>query len=148
MQHAERYRDPSRDKLLSYRFAYDPGLAVLNYKIWALSFLGFPDQAAQISARVLAELPGHTYALTVATCTILAVTWPEFLFGELEACERIAPSLSPIAWKKGRDCAPTERGPLCLRSRDEGSVKGKYLGRARRDRRPAPLGRLASPSSR
>jgi class 3 adenylate cyclase len=88
VQHAERYRDPSRDKLLSYRFAYDPGLAVLNYKIWALSFLGFPDQAAQISARVLAELPGHTYALTVATCTILAVTWPEFLFGELEACER------------------------------------------------------------
>ena len=28
LQKAERYRDPARQRLLSYRFAYDPGLAV------------------------------------------------------------------------------------------------------------------------
>jgi hypothetical protein len=39
------YRDPVRHKSLSYWFGWDPGLAALSYRIWALNFLGSPDQA-------------------------------------------------------------------------------------------------------
>ena len=62
LQQAERYRDPVQQKPLSYRFGNDPGLAVLCFKIWALMFLGLPDQAARISEQVLAELPSHGHA--------------------------------------------------------------------------------------
>jgi class 3 adenylate cyclase len=85
---AERYRDPIQQKLLSYRFGTDPGLAVLCFKIWALMFLGLPDQAARISEQALAELPGHGHAQTVALCNFWATVFPESTFGDLEACER------------------------------------------------------------
>ncbi len=87
LQQAERYRDPAQQKLLSYRFGSDPGLAVLCFKIWALMFLGLPDQAARISEQALAELPGHGHAQTVALCNFWAVVFPELTFGDLEACE-------------------------------------------------------------
>jgi hypothetical protein len=51
LEQAERYRDPIRHKLLSYRFANDPGLLVLCYKIWALMFLGFFDEAVRWASR-------------------------------------------------------------------------------------------------
>ena len=69
---------PIRQKLLSYRFGTDPGLAVLCFKMWALLFLGLPDQAARISEQVLAELPSHGHAPTVALCNFFAVVLPEF----------------------------------------------------------------------
>ena len=46
LERAERYRDPIRQKLLSYRFGFDPGLAVLCYKIWALIILAVPGYLA------------------------------------------------------------------------------------------------------
>ena len=88
LRQAEQYRDPSRQKLLSYRFATDPGLAVLCYNIQALLFLGCLDQAARVSEEVRAELPGHGHPTTVATCTFFALVWPELLYGDLETCER------------------------------------------------------------
>jgi predicted ATPase len=39
LQLAERYRDPSRERMLGYRFGYDPGLAVLRGEVFALTFL-------------------------------------------------------------------------------------------------------------
>jgi len=47
----ERYRDPIRQKRLSYQFGYDPGLAVL---CWKMIFLGLLDQAARLSEQVRA----------------------------------------------------------------------------------------------
>ena len=51
LQGAEQYRSPKEQKLLSYRFAIDPGIAALSYKVWALIFLGFPEQAARVDSR-------------------------------------------------------------------------------------------------
>ena len=69
LQHAEQYRDPVRQRLLSYRFGVDPGLAVLCWTAYALRFLGLPDRAARVRERVLTELATHGHAQTVATLT-------------------------------------------------------------------------------
>jgi len=88
MQQAERYRDPSRQKMLSYRFGFDLGLAVKCQKIWPLLFLGLHDQAARVSDQVRAELLGHGHAPTVAFCTCMTAVFPELLLGDFEALER------------------------------------------------------------
>jgi tetratricopeptide (TPR) repeat protein len=88
LRRADQYRDPDRRTPLIYRFATDPNLAVLCWKILALLELGFLDHAARIGEQVLAELAGHGHAPTVAMCTLFAVIWPEVHFGDLEACER------------------------------------------------------------
>jgi class 3 adenylate cyclase len=100
LQEAERYRDPSREKLLSYRFGLDPGLAVLCYRIWALTFLGLLNQAARVSKQVRAELRSHGHAHTVAFCNFFAVIWPEFWSGDFEACERH--SVEQVAYCTGK----------------------------------------------
>jgi tetratricopeptide (TPR) repeat protein len=88
LQIAESYRDPSRDKLLSYRFGYDPGLAVPCFKICVMVHLGLFDQAARVKEQVLAELPSHSHAPTVAACSWLAEACPPLYYGDYEACER------------------------------------------------------------
>ena len=87
LQRAERYCDPARQKLLSYRFGFDPGLAVLCYKIWALMFLGLHKQAEQVRKRVSDELANHSHAPTLAICNMFASVWPELAIGNFEACE-------------------------------------------------------------
>jgi tetratricopeptide (TPR) repeat protein len=88
LQHAERYRDPSREELVSYRFGYDPGLGVLVWKINAMNMLGLHFRAAQVSEQVMALLPSRKHAATVAACTYLARVMPAFWLGDFEACER------------------------------------------------------------
>ena len=88
LEKAGSYRDRDRQNLHAYRFGYDPGLAALYYKIWALLFLGLPDRAMRAKEQVLAELPSHKYAPTVAGGIFYALMWPELLFGDLETCER------------------------------------------------------------
>jgi len=88
LQQAERFRDPVRQKLLSHRFGLDPGFAIDYCKIMALMFLGLPDRAAHVRERLLAELPSHGHANTVAVCTLHTIAWPELAFGDLEAAER------------------------------------------------------------
>jgi tetratricopeptide (TPR) repeat protein len=87
LQRAEKYSDPARQKLLSYRFGFDPGLAVLCYKTWALMFLGLHKQAEQVRKRVSDELANHSHAPTFAICTMFASVWPELAIGNFEACE-------------------------------------------------------------
>jgi tetratricopeptide (TPR) repeat protein len=87
LQQCERYSDPVRQKQLSYRFGTDPGLAALCYKIRALQYLGLHDQARRVTEQVLAELPSHGHAFTVALCNG-TVMLGEHLLGDLEACER------------------------------------------------------------
>jgi tetratricopeptide (TPR) repeat protein len=100
LQEAERYRDSSREKLLSYRFGLDPGLAVLCYRIWSLTFLGLPNQAARVSEQVRAALPSHGHAHTVAFRKFFAVVWPEFWSGDFEACERHSAELGAYCTEK------------------------------------------------
>jgi class 3 adenylate cyclase/DNA-binding response OmpR family regulator len=88
LQQCERYSDPVRQKKLSYRFGTDPGLAARCYKTLTLQFLGLNDQAARETEQVLAELPSHGHAFTVALCNGVLLPALELHFGDLEACER------------------------------------------------------------
>ncbi len=93
---AERYRDPDRQKALSYRFGQDPGLSVLCYKVWVCWFLGLPGQAARLGEKVLAELPDHDHANTVAYCTYWTGAQFALIADDHEAAARHAAAL--IAW--------------------------------------------------
>jgi hypothetical protein len=112
LKRAERYSDPVRQKLLSYRFGIDPGLAVLCYKIWALIFLGFPDQARQFRDEVGAQLQSHGHAPTIATCNILAVGFSELVLGDLEACERHSAEL--FAYSAEKQVDQIRRASACI----------------------------------
>ena len=91
IREAEQHRDPGREKVLSFRFAIDPGLAVLAYKVWTLWFLGSVDQAEQARDQVSTEISTHLHAPTIATCRFVADALPELVFGDPDACvERTA----------------------------------------------------------
>jgi class 3 adenylate cyclase/tetratricopeptide (TPR) repeat protein len=86
LEQAARYRDPRRDRVLSFRFGTDSGLSVLNVLLCALSFLGLCEQSARVRRQVLAELPGHGHAPSIAHGKFFAAVAPELFFGDLEAC--------------------------------------------------------------
>ena len=122
LQQAERYRDPAPQKQLSYRFGYDPGLIVLCYKVITLFMLGLPDEAARVSDQVRMEARDHHHAPTVALCRFSPMVWPEFLFGDIEACERNSAELVDYCIEKRVEqfrlysvltytCARAERNP-------------------------------------
>ena len=94
LERSKRYRDARRHRALSYRFGWDPGLAVLCFEILARLSLGHLDSAAQISAEVRAELRGHSHATTVATARFCATLWPMMVLGDLEALERESAALA------------------------------------------------------
>jgi class 3 adenylate cyclase/predicted ATPase len=87
------YRDPSRHRALSYRFGWDPGLAVVCFEVLVRLSLGLLDSAAQIGAEVRTELLGHGHVTTVASATFCAGTWPMLVLGDLEALERDSAAL-------------------------------------------------------
>ena len=68
---------PDRREAASYRFSIDPGVAMLLVsKTWALSSLGLPDQAAQVSELVRPSSPKpRTCPGTIArvTCNSLGI---------------------------------------------------------------------------
>jgi predicted ATPase len=94
MQRGRKYRDPRRQRELSYRFGWDPGLAVLCFEVLARLSLGHLDSAAQISAEVRTELLSHGHATTVATAKFCAGTWPMLVLGDLEGLERESATLA------------------------------------------------------
>jgi class 3 adenylate cyclase/tetratricopeptide (TPR) repeat protein len=87
LERAEAHRNPSRDRLLSYRFANDPGLAILCYKVWALLSLGRYDEATRVAEQVQAELVDHQHAPTVAFCNCFAFLIPLHISDDYEGCE-------------------------------------------------------------
>jgi class 3 adenylate cyclase/tetratricopeptide (TPR) repeat protein len=87
LERAEVHRNPPRDRLLSYRFANDPGLAILCYKVWTLSALGRFDEAAKVAEQVQAELVDHQHAPTVAFCNCFAFLIPLHVSDDYEGCE-------------------------------------------------------------
>jgi class 3 adenylate cyclase/predicted ATPase len=97
---AEKYREPSRQRALSYRFGWDPGLAVLCFEVLARLSLGLLDSAAQISGQVRTELLGHGHATTVASATFCGWTWPMLVLGDLEGLERESAALATYCVEK------------------------------------------------
>ncbi|MFZ0207676.1 MAG: adenylate cyclase, partial [Roseiarcus sp.] len=88
LEHAERHRDPVRDKLLSFRFGADPGLYVVWGKMSAVALLGRLDQARRAGEQVLSELRSHGHTMTVAQGTFFAAVFLPFILRDFEACER------------------------------------------------------------
>jgi class 3 adenylate cyclase len=88
LQNGKMYRDPHRQRPLSYRFGWDPSLAILSYEGLVRLSLGLLDSAARISEQVRAELSGHGHATTIASATFCVTTWPELVLGDLEGLER------------------------------------------------------------
>jgi tetratricopeptide (TPR) repeat protein len=94
LQRGKRYRDPRRQRALSYRFGWDPSLAVLCFEALVRLSLGLLDSAAQISERVRTEVSSHGHATTVASATFCAGTWPKVVLGDFEALERDSAELA------------------------------------------------------
>jgi predicted ATPase len=88
LQKSGQYRDPHRQRALSYRFGWDPSLAVLCFEVLVRLSLGLLDSAAQISAQVRAELKDHPHPPSIATVTFCGSTWPMAVLGDLEGLER------------------------------------------------------------
>ena len=93
LQKGGQYRDPKRQRALSYRFGWDPSLAVLCFEVLVRLSLGLLDSAAQISTRVQAELEGHPHPPSVATVTFCGRTWPMAVLADLEGLERYSAEL-------------------------------------------------------
>ena len=103
LQTAECHRDPARERQLSFRFAYDPGLAVPCWKIAACCLFGSLDQASQLIWQVQVELPHHTHAPTVAACIWFTSVFPNLILGDFAACERHSDELVRFCIEKKLD---------------------------------------------
>ena len=70
LQKGNAYRDPRRQRALSYRFGWDQGLAILSFEVLVRLSLGLLDSAAQVSEQVRIELLSHGHATTIASATL------------------------------------------------------------------------------
>jgi hypothetical protein len=101
LQEAERYCEAQSQKPFTYRFGSDPGLNVLNYKIWALAILRLTREATKARAQVLAGLQSQGHSPTVVGGIHWAKVWPHLLWRDLEALERHAEELVAYCNEKG-----------------------------------------------
>jgi class 3 adenylate cyclase len=101
LREAERLYAARSERPSTYRFGSDPGLNVLNYKIWALAILGVPREATKVQAQILVGLENQEHSPTVAGCIHWAKVWPHFLWRDLEALERHAEELIAFCNENG-----------------------------------------------
>jgi class 3 adenylate cyclase/predicted ATPase len=93
LQIGAKYRDPIRQRPISYRFGWDPALAVLCFEMLVRLSLGLLDSAAEIGERVRAELADHGHPPSIATATFCGGTWPMAVLGDFESLERDSAAL-------------------------------------------------------
>ena len=100
LQKGYTYRDPRRQRALSYRFGWDQGLAILSFEVLVRLSLGLLDSAAQVGEQVRIELLSHGHATTVASATFCTRTWPELVLEDLEGLERDSAELAAYCAEK------------------------------------------------
>jgi class 3 adenylate cyclase len=100
LEHGKRYRDPRRQKAMSYRFGWDPSLSILCFEVLVRLSLGLFDSAARLSEQIRAAVNDHEHTTTVASATFCARTWPEAMLGDLEGLERDSAALSAYCAEK------------------------------------------------
>ncbi len=100
LQNGRKYRDPNRQRALSYRFGWDPSLAILGFEGLVRLSLGLLDGAARINEQVRAELSNHGHAATIASATFCVTTWPELVLRDLEGLERDSAELATYCAEK------------------------------------------------
>ena len=88
LQKGGAYRDPGRQRPVSYRFGWDPSLAILCYEVLVRLSLGLLDSAAKISTQTRAEFRDHAHPPTIATSIFCGGTWPKAVLNDLEGLER------------------------------------------------------------
>ncbi len=93
LQKGSEYRDPGRQRPVSYWFGWDPSLAILCYQVLVRLSLGLLDSAADISAQTRAEFKDHAHPPTIATSTFCGGTWPKAVLNDLEGLERDSANL-------------------------------------------------------
>jgi tetratricopeptide (TPR) repeat protein len=94
LERGKLYREPRRQKAMSYRFGWDPSLSILCFEVLVRLSLGRFDSAARLSEKIRAEVRAHEHTTTVASATFCAGTWPKVMLGELDALERDSAALS------------------------------------------------------
>ena len=116
---AKRPYDPVRHRPLSYRFGQDIGLSVLCHEVWALWFCGRVDEADRLSDQILAELPTHGHATTVAFCILYGAIFPAIFARDFDKVIRLSTELTthcetlkmgPHYASAGRLCARVAQG--------------------------------------
>ncbi len=96
----KQYRDPRRQRAISYRFGWDPSLAILCFEVLVRLSLGRLDSAARLSEQVRNELDGHEHSATVASVRFCAGTWPQAVLRDLEGLERNSAALAAYCAEK------------------------------------------------
>ena len=100
LQTGDKYRDPRRQRAISYRFGWDQGVAILCFEVLVRLSLGLLDSAAQLSEQVRIELLSHGHATTVASATFSSQTWPKLVLGDLDGLERDSAELAAFCAEK------------------------------------------------
>jgi class 3 adenylate cyclase/predicted ATPase len=100
LQKGSAYRDPQRQRALSYRFGWDQGIAILSFEVLVRLSLGLLDSAARLRDQVLSEISGHGHATTVASATFCVLTWPELVRHELPQLEHDSERLAAFCTEK------------------------------------------------
>jgi class 3 adenylate cyclase/predicted ATPase len=100
LQKGAAYRDPQRQRALSYRFGWDQGIAILSFEVLVRLSLGLLDSAARLRDQVLSEISGHGHATTVASATFCVLTWPQLVRHELPELERNSDRLAAFCTEK------------------------------------------------
>jgi predicted ATPase len=100
LERGKLYREPRRQKAMSYRFGWDPSLSILCFEVLVRLSLGRFDSAARLSEEIRAEVRAHEHTTTVASATFCAGTWPKVMLGELDALERDSAALSAYCAEK------------------------------------------------
>jgi class 3 adenylate cyclase/tetratricopeptide (TPR) repeat protein len=94
LMRGKQYRDPRRQKAMSYRFGWDPSVSILCFEVLVRLSLGLFDSAARLSEQIRADIRDHEHTTTVASATFCAGTWPKAMLGDLDALERDSAALS------------------------------------------------------
>jgi predicted ATPase/class 3 adenylate cyclase len=100
LQKGNTYREPRRQKALSYRFGWDQGLATLSFEVLVRLSLGLLDSAARLSEQVLIEIETHGHPPTIASARFCVTVWPQFALRDVETLERDGAELAAYCAEK------------------------------------------------
>ncbi len=115
LQMAYTHYDPARHRPLSYRFGQDIGLSVLCHEVWALWLMGRAKEAAALTEQILAELPNHGHATTIAFCTLYGAIFPCIFASEFEKAASLAENLVGYCVDRKMGPQPTEHNIEAIR---------------------------------
>jgi predicted ATPase len=98
--HALHLYDPEQHRALTLRFGHDPAVTALAASGWRLWLTGWPDQAAEQTARALAhaETLAHPFSLAIALFSVAMVQQGR---GEFSAALESAQRLRTVGHEQG-----------------------------------------------